>query len=77
MIVRQGLALGMAGTAIGVMLSVGLAGLLDFLVYGIPARDPVTFMLVPALVMFVTLLASWGPAQVATRIDPRALLNGD
>jgi ABC-type lipoprotein release transport system permease subunit len=36
----------------------------------VETRDPVTFAIVPVLLIGVTLAASWIPAVWATRVDP-------
>jgi ABC-type antimicrobial peptide transport system permease subunit len=40
------------------------------LVYGIPVTDPPTLGAVAAILVAITLLASYLPARSATRIDP-------
>ena len=61
-------------TAIGVVL--GLAGALALsrvmagYIYGISSTDPVTFAAASLLLATVSLLASYIPAQRASRVDP-------
>ena len=40
------------------------------LLFGVGATDPLTFISVPVVLLLVTLLASWLPAQKAARLDP-------
>ena len=62
------------GLAVGALLAVGLARLAGSQVVGVSLLDP-RGLCVGALVLgAVVLLASWLPAQRATRIDPVALL---
>ncbi|HEX5437235.1 MAG TPA: ABC transporter permease [Gemmatimonadaceae bacterium] len=70
MIVRQGLALVLAGIAIGVFVSAGVTRFLASLLYGVRPLDPLTFVLVPVVLVGVALLASYLPARRAARVDP-------
>ncbi len=52
----------------------GAGQLLESSLFGVSARDPVTFILVPILLLGVAFVASAVPALAASRIDPiRAL----
>jgi putative ABC transport system permease protein len=66
-IVLAGLILGLAGAA---ALSRTVAGLL----FSTAAIDPLTYGAIAALVMLVSLAASYVPARRATRVDPLAAL---
>jgi ABC-type antimicrobial peptide transport system permease subunit len=44
------------------------------LVYGLPARDPVTLAGAAAVLFAVGALAGWLPARRAARIDPAEVL---
>jgi putative ABC transport system permease protein len=58
-----GLALGLAG-------SWAATRLLKTMLYGVGGTDPVTFALVPLLLLVVAMVASIVPASRATRVDP-------
>jgi putative ABC transport system permease protein len=58
------------GIAIGVAGAAAVMGVLRSNLYGVGARDPVTFVAVPAALAAVALLASYFPARRATRVDP-------
>ena len=64
------LGLALAGTLGGVALGAAGGRLLEALLFGVGARDPVTFLLVPAALLAATLLSAWLPARRAARVDP-------
>ena len=74
MVVGQGMLLAAGGIAVGVLGAALLARSLRSLVYGMGTLDPPTFLVVPALLAAVTLLACWLPARRATRVDPMVAL---
>ena len=69
-VVMQGLALAVAGTAIGVAGSIGLTRLLSSLLYDTSPTDVLTFVLVSAGFLAVAAIASLVPARQVTSIDP-------
>jgi ABC-type antimicrobial peptide transport system permease subunit len=68
-------------TAIGI--AVGLAGALVLarfmatLVFGIPSRDPLTFVVVPIVLALVAVATAIVPARRASRVDPMHALRED
>jgi putative ABC transport system permease protein len=70
MVMAQGMSLAVAGVAIGLVSAVVLSRLIETLLFGVTARDPVVFIAVPAILTAVALIAVWLPALRATRIDP-------
>jgi predicted permease len=70
MIVRGALTLAGAGVAMGLGAAAGLAPLLSSQVFGIDVIDPLTFAVVPLLLLAVAVAASTGPARRAMRVDP-------
>jgi putative ABC transport system permease protein len=70
MVVGQGVRLAIAGVAVGLAGAWYLARYMAPLLYGVESRDPLTFLVVPILLIGVTMAASWIPAARATRIDP-------
>lgn len=58
------------GLLLGVLGGVGLSRVMQGLLYGVGAMDPVTFTAVPALLMAAAFAASWVPARRGTRVDP-------
>jgi predicted permease len=77
MIVSRGLVLALVGVALGTMGSYALTRVLRSLLYGVSARDPLTFVGVAVLLCAVALLASWIPARRAARVDPLAAMRAD
>jgi putative ABC transport system permease protein len=74
MIIGQGLALALAGVAIGLTASFALTRLLRGLLFGISATDPLTFIAISLLLTLIGLLASWLPARRASKVDPLVAL---
>jgi ABC-type antimicrobial peptide transport system permease subunit len=77
MVVGQGLALALAGLAIGVAAALILTRLLSsfsLLLYGVGASDPLTFTTVSVMLILVAVLACCIPARRAMRVDPMAAL---
>lgn len=70
MVLWDGATLLMAGIALGLVGSVGVARLLDGMLYGVTAGDPWTLALVVGVMTAVGLGASALPAMRAARIDP-------
>ena len=70
MIVRQGMALALAGVFIGVAAALGLTRLMASLLYGVTARDPIAMTSVALLLIGVALAATYIPARRASRVDP-------
>ena len=70
LVMGQGAKLTLMGIALGLVGALLFTRLLESLIYGISARDPLTFLAIAALLAVVALLATWIPAERAARIDP-------
>ena len=70
MFVRHGLALAGVGVAIGLGAAAGLTRLMSTLLYGITPLDPMTYAVVPVILVIATVLASYLPARRAVSVDP-------
>jgi putative ABC transport system permease protein len=77
LVMRQGLTLALAGTAIGLVATLAVARLLTHLMPGAQSGDPWTLAAVSALLIGVALLATWLPARRASRVDPTVALRYD
>jgi putative ABC transport system permease protein len=73
-VIWEGLAMGLAGTGLGLAASLPLAHLLASLLYGVPALDAGTFVSASLVLMVVVLAASYLPAHRAANLDPVAAL---
>jgi len=74
MIVRQSAVLAVAGISIGTGLALMLTRFLAGMLYGVTATDGPTYLVVPAVLGAVVILASLLPARRAAGVDPiRAL----
>ncbi len=66
--------LAVIGIAIGLVSALGLTRLMGKLLYGVGPGDPLTFIVVPAILIGVALVASYLPARRASRVDPMVAL---
>jgi putative ABC transport system permease protein len=77
------LVVGQAMTIVAISLAIGLIGafgatrLLNSLLFGVGASDPVTFAAIVLLVSAVAFLAAWLPARRAMRVDPIIALRAE
>lgn len=70
MTVSEGMKLAILGTAIGMAFGLVLTRFMASMLFGVTARDPLTFMAVAALVVVVSFAACYIPARRAMRVDP-------
>jgi predicted permease len=78
-----GMVLVETGRVVGIGLAMGLlvallgAGVLQSLLYGISPHDPLTFIATPAMLAVVAFVASLVPALRAARVDPIVSMRAD
>jgi putative ABC transport system permease protein len=74
MILAQALKLVILGVIFGVAASAVLTKLLEGLIYGVSARDPIVFLLGIVMLVAVSMAACYVPARGAMRVDPMVAL---
>ena len=77
LVLRQGLGLAVAGTALGILGALALTRLMNSLLFEVSATDPFTFAAVAFLMIVVAMAASYLPARRAVRIEPAEVLRGE
>jgi len=77
MVMRDGVFMAGAGTAIGTASSLGLTRLLRSLLFHVTPTDPATYATVIVLLFTVALLACYIPARRAMNVDPMVALRYD
>lgn len=70
LVVGRGLFLAALGGALGIVVALSVTRLMQNLLVGVSPTDPVTFVSIAALFFGIAFLASFVPAQRATRVDP-------
>ncbi|MEK6278983.1 MAG: ABC transporter permease [Acidobacteriota bacterium] len=74
LILGQSLRLIVIGVFVGVLGAIGIIRVFSSLLFGVSATDPLTFVVVTAVLLITALLASYLPARRASQLDPlRAL----
>jgi len=74
LVVREGMVLAAAGTAIGLVAALALTRLMASLLYGVKPADPSTLLTVCFTLGCVAFIASYIPAYRATKVDPMVAL---
>jgi ABC-type antimicrobial peptide transport system permease subunit len=77
LIVRHGLGLTIVGLVLGMSGAAALTRLAARQLHGISPTDPATFAAVSVFMLAVAMLASYGPARRASRLDPLRTLRGE
>jgi len=75
LVIRQGAVLCLAGIAIGIAGALAVTRWLSSELYGVTPTDPMTFVVVAAVMSLVTLTACYVPTRRAMAVDPLILLH--
>ena len=70
LVLGEGLRMALVGVLVGLVGAFGLTRLMASQLFGVTARDPLTFIAVGILLTLVSLLACYVPARRAVRVDP-------
>jgi predicted permease len=76
-VIAQGAWHAIAGVAIGLPAAFFLSRVMASLLFGVTARDPLTFTVLPIVVVAVTTLACYLPARRAAHLDPVTAIKAD
>ena len=67
----------MLGIAIGLLAALALTRILTSMLVEVKSTDPITFVFVAVLFLFIAVLASWLPALRAAGLDPTTALRNE
>ncbi len=73
-VMGRGIGVALAGVAIGTAMALATTRYLQSLLYGVRPSDPITFITVATLLLFVVFAACYIPARRATRVEPMVAL---
>jgi putative ABC transport system permease protein len=77
LIVGNGMSLALVGVMVGVPAALAVTRMMGGVLTGVTSTDPVTYIVVVALLSASAFLASYLPARRATRVDPLVALRTD
>jgi putative ABC transport system permease protein len=76
-VLGQGLLMLAAGQPIGMAAALGISSFLEKLLFGVKARDPITYAGMAVVIAGIALAANWIPARRAAAIDPIGALRSE
>jgi len=77
LVLGHGMVLALTGVVIGLAGALSLTRLLNALLFGVSATDPLTFAMISVSLISVAMLACYIPARRATKVDPMITLRHD
>jgi putative ABC transport system permease protein len=77
LVIGEGLRLVLMGVAAGLLAALQLTGVMAHLLFEVSATDPVTFGIVPVVLVMVALMACYLPARRASKVDPIVALRDE
>jgi putative ABC transport system permease protein len=77
LVLGEGLRMSLLGVTAGTLGAFGLTRLMASQLFGVTARDPLTFIAVGILLTLVSLLACYIPARRAVHVDPLLALRSE
>jgi putative ABC transport system permease protein len=77
LVLKRSAILAGAGLALGLAGALAASRLLEGWLFGVAPHDPATLAAVAAVLMLTALLAGYGPARRASRLDPAAVLRSE
>ena len=77
LMVGKGIYLSVIGIAIGLIAAFALTRILASMLVEVRPTDPITFVMVSVLFLFIAVMASWLPAVRAAGLDPTTALRNE
>jgi ABC-type antimicrobial peptide transport system permease subunit len=74
LVVSEGMKVALIGICAGLVAALAVGRALSSIVYGVPVRDPATFIAVAIVLSVVALAACFMPARRAAKVDPMVAL---
>ena len=77
LVMGEGIALAAAGVGVGLVAAALATRLLEAQLFGVAPLDPLTFVVVPAVLLVVAAFAAYLPARRAAAVNPVVALSAD
>jgi putative ABC transport system permease protein len=74
---RDGVQYAVTGVALGLLASIVLTRWMSSMLFGVKPTDPLTYILLAGVMLFVGALAAFVPARRALKVDPVTALRGE
>jgi putative ABC transport system permease protein len=77
LVIGHGLRLSAAGIGLGILAALGLTRIMETMLVGVKATDPLTYLAMAALFFAITAIACWMPGRRAAGLDPLVALRDE